>query len=142
MEDEPETQHEAPVATAESVQMPSSLDDPACSQATSGWISGIQIRRLAFFDKPDARSGLRAKQRIMRCEKQWWDANQETRLNESMRFTLKWTSIMSSWTANPYHSRGLKLGKKHNAFASIPKEECVNEAFHTRTADMNLPAGP
>ena len=77
MEDEPETQHEAPVATAESVQMPSSLDDPACSQATSGWISGIQIRRLAFFDKPDARSGLRAKQRIMRCEKQWWDANQE-----------------------------------------------------------------
>ena len=137
VEDAPETQHEAPVAAAESVQMPSvsSLDDPTCSQATPGWISGIQVRQLATSYKPDARSGLRA------ISSASWQTK-KTRLNESMRFTLKWTSVTSSWTANPHHFRWLKLGKTRTTFASIPKEECVNEAFHTRTADMRVPAGP
>lgn len=58
------------------MQLPSSLDDPTCNQATSGWVTGIHFRRLATFDKPEARSSLGAKQHVMRCEKQWWAASQ------------------------------------------------------------------
>ena len=57
-------------------QMPESREDPTISKATSGWISGVELRRLAVFDKAAARSCLRAKQHLMKCEQEWWKANQ------------------------------------------------------------------
>ena len=44
---------------SEGTQMPESRDDPTISQATKGWISGLEFRRLTTFDKPAARSCLR-----------------------------------------------------------------------------------
>lgn len=37
-------------------------EDPRTSQATSSWISSDEMKALAEYDKPGARSGLRAKQ--------------------------------------------------------------------------------
>ena len=79
MTDAPEAPQEAipeEAVLSEGTQTPESRDDPTISQATKGWISGLEFRRLTTFDKPAARSCLRAKQHLMRCEQAWWDANQ------------------------------------------------------------------
>ena len=103
---------EAAPAVSEGVRRPSSLDDPTCSQATTGWISGIQVRKLATFDKPTARSCLRAKQQMMRCDMEWWHANQNDQHEKKFEIYREVDKHMNFWIARSYHSK-IGSGTRH-----------------------------
>ena len=88
---EPESEEDAPAAAMEVNEEPkevewadedlpapvSRIEDPTVNQATSSWITKDDLRALAEYDEPEARSCLRAKQHILKLQGEWTKADRE-----------------------------------------------------------------
>ena len=88
---EPESEDDAPGAAMEVSEGPreiewadedlpapaSGVEDPTINQATSSWITKDDLRALAEYDGPEARSCLRAKQHILKLQFEWTKADRE-----------------------------------------------------------------
>ena len=88
---EPESEEDAPTAEMDVTEQPeqvewaeedlpvpeSRIEDPTVGQATSSWITKDEFNALAEFDGPEARSGLRAKQHMLKLHDEWAKADRE-----------------------------------------------------------------
>ena len=86
---EPESEEDAPEAAMEVSEGPREIEwadedlpalrveDPTINQATSCWITRDDLRALAEYDGPEARSCLRAKQHILKLRMEWTKADRE-----------------------------------------------------------------
>ncbi|CAK9007516.1 unnamed protein product [Durusdinium trenchii] len=86
-----EPESEAPAVSMEVTEQPgevewaeedlpvpvSRIEDPTIGQATSSWITKDEFNALAEFDGPEARSGLRAKQHMLKLQDEWTRADRE-----------------------------------------------------------------
>ena len=86
---EPESEEEAQGTAMEVREAPHEVEwadedlstqevkDPTVNQATSAWITREELLELKGFDSACARSGLRAKQRILKLQTEWQKADHE-----------------------------------------------------------------
>ena len=88
---EPESEEDVPTTAMEVTEPPeqvewaeedlpvpeSGIEDPTVNQATSSWITKDEFNALAEFDGPEARSGLSAKQHMLKLQDEWAKADRE-----------------------------------------------------------------